>query len=114
LVEALLAAVLIVVGIAGLLGAISAGLRAKVAGEFYSTAALLAQQRLAEMEAAPSLSLGEERGDFSPEHPHYQWTALVEEGPTGLLLVRLRINEATNGQPGRNAELATYLLRREQ
>jgi len=112
LIEALLSAVLIVMGIAGALGAISAGVRAKAAADFYASASLLAQQKMAEIEAAPALSAGEEKGDFGEDHPGYQWRYTVEEGPEGLWLVRLRIMEtAQSGRP-REAEVTTYLLRR--
>ncbi|NIM05489.1 MAG: hypothetical protein GTO55_05055 [Armatimonadetes bacterium] len=112
LVEALLAAVLIVIGIAGALGAISAGLRAGAAGDFYRVSALLAQQKMAELEAAPQLSVGEEEGDFEPDYTGYDWSYTIEEGPEGLWLVRLKISETTDAERSREAEIVTYLLRR--
>ena len=112
LVEALIAIVLIIIGIGGALGAISAGLRAHTAGAFYSTAATLAQQKMAEIEAAPKLSAGSQEGDFLPDYPAYRWESAIQEGPEGLWEVTVQIAEVT--QKKRHAQITTYLLRRNE
>lgn len=113
LVEAMIAAVLIVIGIVGALGAISAGLRAQAAGQFYYTASMLAEQKMADLESQSKLKAGEEQGDFAPDHPDYTWSVAVSEGPEGLWQVRLTVSEVVAGKQGRSAEIETYLLRRE-
>lgn len=115
LVEALIAIVLIVIGIGGALGAVSAGLRAQTAGAFYSDAALLAQSKMAEIESASDLSPGVTNGDFLPEAPQFAWTCRIEEGPEGLGLwhVALEVFHA-NGGDNRHVHLDTYLVKREQ
>ena len=113
LVEAMITAVLIVVGIVGALGAISAGLRAQAAGQFYYTASMLAEQKMADLESQSKLKAGEEQGDFAPDHPDYTWSVAVSEGPEGLWQVRLTVTEVVAGKQGRSAEIETYLLRRE-
>jgi len=112
LVEALVAVVLVAMGIVGALGAISAGLRARSAANFYHNAALLAEAKLAELESASRLAAGEEKGDFAPEYPGYRWDCRIEEGPEGLWLVKVMVSASTDRGQGREAEVTTYLLRR--
>jgi type II secretory pathway pseudopilin PulG len=117
LVEALVAAVILIIGISGALGAISAGVRAQSAADFYSTTASLAQQKMAELECRSDLSVGEESGTFEAPYEAYKWSYVIEEtpqdGPQGLWYVKLTI--AKTNEPGftRQAEIVTYLLRRE-
>jgi len=112
LVEALVAVVLVAMGIVGALGAISAGLRARSAANFYHNAALLAQAKLAELESASRLSSGEKSGDFAPDYADYRWNGQIEEGPEGLWLVRVRVSKPASKGQSRQAEVMTYLLRR--
>lgn len=137
LVEVLIATVLIVVGVAGALAAISAGVRAQSAGEFYNAAALLGQQKMAELELDPDLAAGTTSGDFMPDHPGYQWTATVQEAPSGLLQltpaieeqpakeaqtppesklweIHLEVTETQDAKSSRKAELDTYILKRDE
>jgi len=114
LVEALIAIVLIVIGIGGAMGAISAGLRAQTAGRFYSTAARLAQGKIAEIESSSDLSPGVTEGDFLPEAPGFFWTCEIVEQPelTGLWQVHLEVAHRAASDT-RSVSIDTYLLKRE-
>ena len=46
---------------------------------FQTTASLLAQSKMADLEAANMLGNRTEKGDFSPEHPDYGWTLVVAD-----------------------------------
>ncbi|MBN1828105.1 MAG: type II secretion system minor pseudopilin GspI [Deltaproteobacteria bacterium] len=67
---------------------------------FQTMAAMLAQGKLAEIEATPSLSLGEEQGDFGDDHPGYRWKTVV----AATMDERLRLIEVavTNERLTRN------------
>ncbi len=116
LVEAVVAAVLVAIGVVGALGAIGAAARAQAAAGFYHDTALLAQEKMAELEAAPSLEAGEKKGDFGEAHPGYEWKTQVEpltgeeEWTKHLWKVRVGVSRPETGP--RRAEVVTYLLKR--
>jgi len=83
LVEMVVATILLAVGGVAAMMAISASIRTVGDAESYSRAAMLAEMRLAELEAQPeTVSSGEQQGDFGEEYPGYTWTQTVE--PTDL------------------------------
>jgi general secretion pathway protein I len=49
------------------------------ASRFYTTAALLAQKKLAETDLTPPEELLDGSGDFGPDYPGYSWELSVEE-----------------------------------
>jgi len=109
----LLAAVILVIGIAGTLAAISAGLRAQSAADYYQTATWLLQEKLADLESAPSLTAGEANGAFE-ERAGYLWRTEVAEGPEAsqLWLVTVRVTQPPESSSPRQSEITTYLLKR--
>lgn len=52
-----------------------------MAGEarFKTKAVLLAQMKMADLEATETLSMENTKGDFSPDHSEYAWTAQVTD-----------------------------------
>ena len=45
---------------------------------FVTTASLLAQSKMAEMEAADPGDLGSESGDFGDDYPDYSWRVTID------------------------------------
>jgi|GEM_PF-3201288 len=111
LVEALVAAVILVIGIAGALAAISAGLQAQTVADYYQTTGWLLQEKLAELEAAPQLTAGRQSGAFAGS-PEYTWVTEITEGPEGLWLVKVQVEESRGKNSARQSEITSYLLRR--
>jgi prepilin-type N-terminal cleavage/methylation domain-containing protein len=113
LIEALVAAVILVVGIAGALAAISAGLRAQGVAAYYQTATWLLQEKLADLESASTLSAGEDNGSFG-EPAGYRWRTEVAQGPENsrLWLVTVQVEEPPEAPTPRKSEITTYLLQR--
>ncbi len=83
LVEMVVATIVLFVGGVAAMMAISSCTRSIGIAEAYSKAALLAEQRLAELESQPdTLTSGDQQGDFGDENAGYQWMQSVE--PTDL------------------------------
>lgn len=83
LVEMVVATIVLAVGGVAAMMAISACVRTVGDAESYSRAAMLAEMRLAELEARPdAVSSGEQQGDFGEEYPGYSWIQTVE--PTDM------------------------------
>jgi prepilin-type N-terminal cleavage/methylation domain-containing protein len=79
LIEMMVAAIVLAVGIAGALGAISAATRAEGMAEQMHTAVLLARQQLTNTEQnLASLAGGTTNGDFGNDYPGYSWSQDVE------------------------------------
>jgi Tfp pilus assembly protein PilV len=112
LIEALVAAVILVVGIGGALAAISAGLRAETVADYYQTSSLLLQEKLVELTSAPKLEAGQQSGVFD-EPAGYRWLTEISEGPkAGLWLVKIQVTEPREQLNSRQSEIVTYLLKR--
>jgi len=105
----IVAAILLVVGVVAALACIGAATRSTSLAAEYTTAALLAQQRLAEIEAQPDqLSSGDQQGDFGEAFPGYTWHQTVETTDlSGLVRVTLTI-EWPSGATRRSAQFVTY------
>lgn len=81
--EMVVATIVLAVGGVAAMMAISSCIRAIGDAESYSRAAMLAEMRLAEIEAQPeTVTSGEQQGDFGTDYPGYSWTQTVE--PTDL------------------------------
>ena len=79
LIEMVVAAIVLVVGIVAALGAIGAATRSSETAGGYSTAAILAYQHFADMESQPDQIIpGDQNGDFGPDFPKYKWTSTTE------------------------------------
>jgi general secretion pathway protein I len=46
---------------------------------FLTTASLLAQSKMADLEAASTIANSEQKGDFAPDYPDYAWTLSVTD-----------------------------------
>jgi Tfp pilus assembly protein PilV len=117
LLEALVAAVLVIIGLAGAMSAISAGIRAQTAARFYQIAGMLAEQKMTDLENDPDLEAGQNHGDFGNTYEGYTWDSEVvtiadtDDGPKGLYKVSVMVTQDTEPEYGRKATLVTYLLR---
>lgn len=79
LIEMVIAATLLAVGVAGALGAISSSTRTASYASQIQTAALLAQRQLAETATHPdSLSGGDQEGSFDDQSSNFRWKQSVE------------------------------------
>lgn len=79
LVEMVVAAIVLVIGGVAAMLAIGTCTRAIGESESYSRAAMLAEMRLADIEADPStLTTGEQQGDFGTDYPGYAWVQTVD------------------------------------
>ncbi len=79
LVEMIVAAVLLAIGIAATLGAIASATQATGAASRIEKAALLAQQRITELSIQPdSLRSGEDRGNFAEPNSEFRYIQQVE------------------------------------
>lgn len=109
LVEMIVAAILLVVGVVAALACIGSATRSTALAAEYTTAALLAQQRFAEIEAQPDqLTSGDQQGDFGEEFPGYSWHQMVETTDFGgLVRITLTI-EWPSGATRRSVQFVTY------
>ena len=79
---------------------------------FYSTAPLLVQGKLAEIELQGLKEAADGSGDFGDSHPGYNWTVHVENMPSDLLkekeyhLIRIEVTVTRNDEDHYN--LRTY------
>lgn len=81
-----------------------------MAGEsrFITTASLLAQHKMADIEADESLDNQSQKGDFAPEHAEYVWTVQVTDTPIAKLK-RIEINILNKMMTkGENYQLVFY------
>jgi type II secretion system protein I len=81
LVEVLVAAVVLVIGLLAAFNAFSLAARVTGASRNDTLVAFLAQQKLAEIQvlARSGLQAGTTAGDFAPEHSQYTWQTTVGE-----------------------------------
>lgn len=115
LIEMIVAAVLLFIGVVAAMSCIAAATRSTgLAGE-YGTAASLAQRRFAEIEASrETLNAGEQQGDFAPANPEFAWQQVMETTEAeDLMKVTIRIAWNLRGA-SRSTEFATYLRQPEQ
>jgi type II secretory pathway pseudopilin PulG len=107
LVEMVVATIVLFVGGVAAMMAISSCTRSIGIAEAYSKAALLAEQRLTELETqADALTSGEQQGDFGEENAGYQWTQSVE--PTDLTNVS-RVTLVVTWPMGARLGTATFV-----
>lgn len=105
-----MATVVLAVGIAGAVATYGALSRSAGLAAEYEQAALLAERRLAEVEAEGSTALVNESGDFAEEYPDYRWEQEVVAGEVeGLSELRLTVRWGS-GEPQRNITIVTYVL----
>ncbi len=105
LLEVLLATVILAGGLLIVLQAINRSIRGVALSRQYTIASLLAQQKLAELEAG-LLSAGETEGDFGEEYPDYLWEISVMG--RGELDVDLEEVTLVVSWAGRSLSVTTY------
>ncbi len=113
LVEMIVAAVLLVVGVAASLACISGATRTTRVAAEYSQAAFLAQQRLAEIntDAAQQgqITAGEQQGNFD-QYPGFSWDENLETTDfSNVFKLTLTITWPGTGTQQRSAQFVTYL-----
>jgi Tfp pilus assembly protein PilV len=75
----LVATVVLAIGVAGTLGAISAATHAEAVADRMHTAALLARQQLTTTESnLAGLSAGDQSGDFGSDYSEFSWRQSVQ------------------------------------
>jgi len=52
---------------------------------FYTTAPMLAQLKMAEMESESLEDMGDDSGDFGDEFPDYRWNVVIDDVESALL-----------------------------
>ncbi len=82
LIEVLLAMALLAIGLVAVYQSQSQSISMSTDSRFMTTASLLAQSKMVEMEAASTLTNLSEDGDFGPDYPQYIWH--LEVGDTQL------------------------------
>lgn len=81
LLEVMIAVTIIAIVLVAVFGSQSQSLSLANDAKFNTTAALLAQSKMAEVETGNSLDLSSTSGDFGEDFPDYQWELNVSEVP---------------------------------
>lgn len=81
LLEVMIAVAVIAIVLVAVFGSQSQSLSLANEAKFNTTAALLAQRKMAEVEIVNSLDLSSSSGDFGEDFPEYQWELNVSEVP---------------------------------
>ena len=81
LLEVMIAVTIIAIVLVAVFGSQSQSLSLANDAKFNTTAALLAQRKMAEVEIGNSLDLSSSSGDFGEDFPEYQWELTVSEVP---------------------------------
>ncbi len=110
LIEMVVAAFLLAIGVAGALGAFASATRASSYAAEVQTATLLAQRRMSDIELQPdSLTGGDQEGDFSDTDPGYRWRESVEATDyTNLFKVTVTVSWGSPGSPQQRM-ISTYM-----
>ena len=86
LMEVMFALALIGISLATLLASQSQGLSLANEAKFYTTAAFLAQAKMAELEVADTGSLMSDSGEFDEElYPDYHWEVEIDQNSPSIL-----------------------------
>ena len=79
LLEVMVAVAIIAIALTALLGSHSQSISLAGEAKFYTTASLLAQRKMAELELAGFDDLFSDGGDFGEEFPGYRWEVKVDQ-----------------------------------
>jgi len=79
LLEVMVAVAIIAIALTALLGSHSQSISLAGEAKFYTTASLLAQRKMAELELTGFDDLVSDRGDFGEEFPGYRWEVKVDQ-----------------------------------
>ena len=105
----IVATMLLAIGAVAAMMCIGSSTRAATVSRQYATAAMMAEQRFAEIVQQPDqVQGGSSSGDFGQDYPGYTWDQTVETTDfTGLVRVTLNINWST-GPIQRTAQFVSY------
>jgi hypothetical protein len=111
LVEVTVATAVLALGVAGAVATFGVITRASGAAAEYEHAALLAEQRLTELEQGGNEALISESGDFGEDHHGFRWEQEVftSEREPELMEVRLTV-EWDSGDTTRRILVSTYMI----
>jgi len=109
LIEMTVSVVLLAIGAVAALSCIASGTNAVAVSAEYTTATLLAGQKMAEArQQADSLTGGEQQGEFGEQYPGYSWVRSAEATEfDGLFKITLTISWRS-GMARRTAAFVTY------
>ncbi len=79
LLEVMVAMSILAIGLVAVLQMQSQSISMSTEARFLTTASLLAQHKMADIEAAASLDNREQKGDFAPDYPDYGWSLIVTD-----------------------------------
>ncbi|HSV72235.1 MAG TPA: type II secretion system minor pseudopilin GspI [Chthonomonadales bacterium] len=110
LIEMVVATIVLFIGGVAALSCMGLATRAIGSARDHQTAAVLAQDRLAQMSlSAADLTAGDEEGTFGDEHPGFAWQQSIESTDvTGLLRVTLTVSWPV-GTRSRSVAFVTHL-----
>lgn len=91
LVEVLIAMAILAMALIAVLQMQTQSISMSGEARFMTTASLLAQSKMADLEAEASPVNRDQKGDFAPDHPEYAWSIQVTDTP----LARLKKIEVT-------------------
>lgn len=114
LIEMIIAALILVLGVAAAMGAISASTNTEAYANQIQTASLLAQRQLAELATQPDTLAGggDQEGNFDEPYSNYHWKATVESSDyQNLFKVTMTV---TWGAPRTYQRVVTTYLRSDQ
>ena len=83
--EVMFALALIGIALTTLLASQSQGLSLANEAKFYTTAALLAQGKMAKMEIAEAADISDDSGDFGDNYPDYYWEVEINSTSIDVL-----------------------------
>jgi Tfp pilus assembly protein PilV len=105
----IVATVLLAVGVTAASHAISSAIRMAATAQSRATAAMIAQDKFAEIEADPTqLTTGDQQGDFGNTHPMYSYRQIVEATTQSDLYKVTLIIQWQDGAFQKQAQFVTY------
>ena len=79
LMEVMLAMAILAISLVAVFQSQSQSISMATDSRFMTTAALLAQSKMVEVEARTSLDIGKQDGDFGTDYPDYSWHLQIED-----------------------------------
>jgi len=79
LMEVMIAMAILAIALVAVFQSQSQSISMATDSRFLTTAALLAQSKMAEVEAAPSLDINVKDGDFGQDYPDYSWHLQIDD-----------------------------------
>jgi prepilin-type N-terminal cleavage/methylation domain-containing protein len=109
LVEMIVATFLLAIGISAVLGCIAAATHSTAVATEYTTAAMLAHQRFAELEQQPAMvTAGDTSGSFTDDFSNFSWQQTIETTDVTSLMKVTVVIQWQSGSTPRTAQFVTY------